>query len=409
MRFSALFCLPLSGLACSYVEVPWKNATGATSYLIARTMELSDVFNSVTYSIEAFPRGKDGKFGFVGPMSHLSLPGPEYTCLFDGLNEAGLSVSAHYFAEAVYEEPAPGRQQIIAKDLVPFLLANCSSVAEAVSLLASVQVVSAKVLNWGGHWAIADAEGNSVVVEYLQGKRVVSENPPRVMTNDPEIRWQWRNLNTYVNLSPKYPWQNDVVQVKVDDDIGTIPRPIGHGWNLFGMPGDFSPPSRYVRLFYLRGYAVEMSFPKSLNDAIVLGTALLNNVFIPYGTVASDPREKGDNAEYTPYAVLKSPKDKVMMVRGRVLVLRMHLIEPPCAKAAFCRRSSICFCGWAGVAGGRLVFDHDQSRLNCQGTSATSFVRVLRFRFPSTDTMRMSRQIPGAKTNSTNPTNAWRL
>ena len=26
--------------------------------------------------------------GFVGPMSHLSLPGPEYTCLFDGLNEA---------------------------------------------------------------------------------------------------------------------------------------------------------------------------------------------------------------------------------------------------------------------------------------------------------------------------------
>ena len=27
-----------------------------------------------------------------------------------------------------------------------------------------------------------------------------------------------------------------------------------------------------------------------------------------YGTVASDPREKGDNAEYTPYAVLKSPK-----------------------------------------------------------------------------------------------------
>ena len=86
-----------------------------------------------------------------------------------------------------------------------------------------------------------------------------------------------------------------------------------------------------------------------------------------------------------------------MMVRGRVLVLRMHLIEPPCAKAAFCRRSSICFCGWAGVAGGRLVFDHDQSRLNCQGTSATFFVRVLRFRFPSTDTMRMSSRFRGPR------------
>lgn len=30
-----------------------------------------------------------------------------------------------------------------------------------------------------------------------------------------------------VNLSPKYPWQNDVVQVKVDDDIGAVSHSSG--------------------------------------------------------------------------------------------------------------------------------------------------------------------------------------
>jgi len=89
----------------------------------------------------------------------------------------------------------------------------------------------------GLHWAIADTSGRSIIVEYLEGQRMVYENHPRVMTNDPDIRWHWRNLNTYVNLNPHYPWQNDILQVKTDADIGAVPRPIGHGWNLFGLPG----------------------------------------------------------------------------------------------------------------------------------------------------------------------------
>ena len=104
---------------------------------------------------------------------------------------------------------------------------------------------------------------------------MVHENGPRVMTNGPDIQWRWRNLNTRVHLSPSYPYQNDMLQVKTNDAVGTVPRPIGHGWNLFGLPGDTTSPSRFIRLFYLRGYSMEASPITNFEDAVVLGTSVM--------------------------------------------------------------------------------------------------------------------------------------
>lgn len=306
--------------ACSYVEIPWEDSRGI-SYLIPRTMELNNVFDSTNYSIEAVPLGSENKFGYLAPMNIFHLPptGLELKIPFEGMNEVGLTVSGLLLTESIYERPEPGKKHLSAEDVIPALLANCSSVDGAIEMLESVNVVapSLQALDGEGlHWAIADATGRSIIVEYLQGKRMILENHPRVMTNDPDIKWHWRNLNTHVNLSPNYPVENDPLQVKVDDDIGIVPRPVGHGWNLFGLPGDSSPPSRFIRLFYLRGYAMTTNPPKSFDDAAVLGTALLNNVFIPLGTVAADPKKKSDGPELTDYAVLKSAQDRVMLIRG---------------------------------------------------------------------------------------------
>ena len=43
---------------------------------------------------------------------------------------------------------------------------------------------------------------------------------------------------------------------------------------------------------------------------------MLNNVFIPFGVVAEDPRVYGDGPEFTDYGVLKSPSEKLMLIRG---------------------------------------------------------------------------------------------
>ena len=50
----------------------------------------------------------------------------------------------------------------------------------------------------------------------------------------------------------------------------------------------------------------------------MLGTGLLNNVFLPVGPVAGNPREPGDGPELTDYGVLKSCQEKVMLIRGYV-------------------------------------------------------------------------------------------
>ena len=54
-------CLPVSW-ACSYVELPWQaNQSVGPSYLIARTMELSNLYGTTEYSIEAVPRGDSSR------------------------------------------------------------------------------------------------------------------------------------------------------------------------------------------------------------------------------------------------------------------------------------------------------------------------------------------------------------
>ena len=58
-------------------------------------------------------------------------------------------------------------------------------------------------------------------------------------------------------------------------------------------------------------------FPPS-QEAVVLGNGLLNNVFLPLGPIAGNPREPGDGLELTDYGVLKSCKEKVMLIRGYV-------------------------------------------------------------------------------------------
>jgi len=231
------------------------------------------------------------------------------------MGEHGLTVSVQTLDESMYEATAASHPTTDVKtlELAPKVLASCRDVAEALTYLEAHRVVGLGG-PLGVHWAIADALGRSIVLEYLQRRRVVYENTPRVLTNDPPLDWHWRNLNTYVNLSPRFPRENDFMSV--DTTVGTVPQAVGHGWNLFGLPGDSSPPSRFALLFYLRGYSMQRTAPRSTDDAIVLTTGLLNRVFIPYGSVAENDKLAIDAPEYTPWAVMKIPTERRFLFRG---------------------------------------------------------------------------------------------
>eukprot|EP00439_Symbiodinium_sp_Y106_P054348 s1062_g7.t1 len=277
--------------ACSYVEIPWQDH-GHPS-----TMELANVFNSTMYTVDAVPRSVENKFGYIAPMSIFHLPptGLPVKVAFEGMNEAGLTISAHAFAQSVYEKAEPGTTGLNAVDIVPALLANCSTADAAIELLESVRVVAPTLPGsspegHGLHWAIADSSGRSIIVEYIQAwveeTEKGSESQISVAANG-----ESQDFDGFVSFVLEVLLENNSESKAVRRSTDYLLR--------YGIPGDSSPPR----------------------------TALLNNVFIPFGSVAADPRSPGDGPELTDYGVLKSltcglrvsssfVQERVMLIRG---------------------------------------------------------------------------------------------
>ncbi len=246
-----------------------------------------------------------------------------------GMNEAGLVVNGHALDLAVYQAPdATGATPTLChEDVEAFLLGRHATVDEVLAALGGVRLTGA---DGGGQWGVSDARGRAVVLEYVRGElRAHNNTALGVMTNDPTYDWHVNNLNNYVGLSPKWYADNNAdVTVALDDDAfypwvhgayddaaPAAPTPIGHAYNLLGLPGDGSPPSRFVRAFFLRQYAYRAAPPASLDGAKILATELLDSVYKVLGSVPG--RDASDPLETTPQATLKVPATREVFSRSR--------------------------------------------------------------------------------------------
>lgn len=313
-------------VGCSYVRVPTPEGD-----VIARTMELGAAVKNgtlPTWTLAVHPSleqlGKSGTCAnmgakaFAGTHGFVSLdlspgPGSPYPEAIptDGINAVGLTISQHTLQQSVYQDPNMSphhRERICFADFTAWVLSSFATVGELATALNKSIVVSSGAsytAPYGLHWAIDDAEGGHMVVEYLQGSLQLHNNTVGVLTNDPDYIWHLRNLNNFASLSPMWPSQS----FSVPSAVGALPAPVGHGFNLRGIPGDSSPPGRFVKLFYLREYAVSAVPAQSIDDGIVAATGLMNNVWITQGTVAENPSV--DKAyEFTHYTVLKLPSQR---------------------------------------------------------------------------------------------------
>src|SRR5512135_2949672 len=124
----------------------------------------------------------------------------------------------------------------------------------------------------GLHIAFHDAGGNNLVVEFISGEVKVYDNPIGVLTNRPEFPWQMNNLRNYVNLDAKDVDSKMLNGVKIEA--------MGVGSGMHGLPGDWTPPSRFVRVAYSLDAALK---PKDAAGAVNLAEHLLNIVDIPKG------------------------------------------------------------------------------------------------------------------------------
>jgi len=224
-----------------------------------------------------------------------------------------LSVSSHAIRGVASYSPSNATATRCANDFASWIGTTFATVADVREVLPKIAVLvrgAGTTSSPGRQWAIADAHGDSIVVDYFGGDLHVHDNSGvGVMTNDPEYAWHLRNLNNYVGLQMSWPDNN----ITCDSEIGQVPMAVGHGQNLLGLPGDVSPPSRFVRTFFMRNYALRASPPKSLEDALVLANGVLNSQHIVKGFNAKLPSEEG--YDYTIYSTLKVPEQRLLYYR----------------------------------------------------------------------------------------------
>ncbi len=281
-------------VCCLWIGLPAQDASSCTgirilpkdgSVIYARTLEFSpDMFFS---NVMIAPRGYEftgetptgpghkwkSRYGIVGMDS---LGQPAFT---DGLNDAGLGAGAFYHSGfASYEkfEESQASRTLAPHDLVTWILSRFATVEEVRAGLGQIRVVPVKAGPWGFvaplHYIVHDKSGKCLVIEYLNGKAVLYDNPIGIFTNSPTFDWHLMNLRNYVNLDPAEVKPREVLGMKLDR--------LGSGSGMHGLPGDFSPPSRFVRAALLTSQAPQAG---TAAEGVRQAFRILNQFDIPKG------------------------------------------------------------------------------------------------------------------------------
>jgi choloylglycine hydrolase len=269
----------------------------------ARTMEFAIDIKS---DVLVIPRGyartgstPDGKDGMKWKAKYASVGanGVGKPMLFDGVNEKGLSAGLFYFPTSAKYMPytsADASKTVAPWELGSYLLENFATVEEVRANIGKVVVPPVVYEGWGFvpevHYIVQDASGSSIVIEYLDGKVHVFDDPLGAMANSPSFDWHMTNLRNYVNFS-----MTNVPPIK----LGSVTlKPFGQGSGMLGMPGDFTPPSRFVR-----AVAFSQSVLPSVagQDAVLQAFHVLNQFDIPKGAAREHEKDEHGNvqADYT--------------------------------------------------------------------------------------------------------------
>lgn len=317
MKFLTMFILfnimllPLKGIkACTEVLIHAKDA----SVVNVRSMEFEVDLKS---ALNVQPRGElftsitpdstpglqwANKYGYV----YMNAMG--YPVTLDGLNEAGLSFGALYLpGYTVYQDVPQGEnaKALCSLDFGTWALGNFSTTEEVKKALSTVYVCQpasfAKISPL--HFIITDASGSSIIIEYTANGVKVYDNKVGVLTNSPPYDWHIANISNYLNLTASNP---DSASYN-----GKSFSPIGQGAGLVGLPGDWSPPSRFIKCALTSHYS---QTPTNATEAVNLALHIINGVDIPKGVSSISSNGKTEY-DYTQWIVVRDLTNRKYMFR----------------------------------------------------------------------------------------------
>jgi penicillin V acylase-like amidase (Ntn superfamily) len=230
--------------------------------------------------------------------------------IIEGQNSAGLGISANFLA-AYTEYQTVNKTDQYYMSIIQFgtwLLANFATIAEVEKELPKYKIWGSNKVNLGPapptiHYIITDKSGANIVVEFIKGQLHIYTNTVGVLSNEPTYDWHLANLGGYIALSKRR-------SASVTTPAGDVSQ-LDQGAGVFGLPGDFSSPARFLRATFLRYYSDPV---KTDAQAVQLAIHILNNVDVPYGVIkrnlnnektASDKVKPNTEIIYTQWLAVK--------------------------------------------------------------------------------------------------------
>ena len=289
------------GFACTGISLKAKDGAAVRG----RTLEFGFPIQS---KVLVIPAGKemsgtlpDGGKGLAYTTRYgiVSANALNLNVILDGINDQGLSVGLFYFPSyAIYTPVTPenSKHAIAPHEFGLWVLANFATVVEVRAGLKDIVVVPTPAAG-PAHFFIQDKSGKSIAGEPVDGTLKVHDEPLGVMANAPTYDWHMTNLANYVNLSVDDIESKKIGAVKVEA--------FGAGSGLLGIPGDFTPPSRFVRAAIFSQAAVPN---ETADDAVLAAFHILNQFDLPKGSVVNSAvgGKMNDITEWTSVADLKT-------------------------------------------------------------------------------------------------------
>lgn len=220
-------------------------------FYFGRNLDLEYTFGE---KVVITPRKYKFSFKMLPDMpSHYAMIGmaavhEDYPLYAEAVNEKGLGIAGLNFpGNAVYKDRMEEKKNVAPYELFPWILGQCSTVDEARGLLEDVNLLNVPFVETLPlaplHWMIAD-EKSCIVLEAVEDGIHIYENKYGVLTNNPPFPYYQMHLSNYRNLTAKVPNNQFAEELEL---------PIyGQGMGGIGLPGDFSPVSRFIKAAFLK-------------------------------------------------------------------------------------------------------------------------------------------------------------
>lgn len=256
-----------------------------------------DVEKDYGESVVITPRNFGFDFRFAKPLhSHHAIIGTAvvydgFPLYFDAVNEKGLSMAGLNFPKnALYGSFLSTKENIAPFELIPYILGSCENAADVKAKLSKINIIycdfSEQIPTTPLHWLISD-KNSSLTLECTKDGTKIFDNPFGVLTNNPTFDFHLQNINSYMHL------HGGIAENKLSPALPFENHSLGTG--AFGLPGDFSSISRFVKAVFVKENSVCDGEEK---ESVSQFFSILQSVAMPKGCV----KTSDGKFEYTRYS-----------------------------------------------------------------------------------------------------------